>query len=44
MRDLKITKLKGGYLADAELVFRSWWVDVLVHIQDCELDNQAVIN
>ena len=30
----KITKLKGGYLSDAELIFQSWRVDVLVHIQD----------
>ena len=28
MRDPKITKFKGGYLADAELMFRSWhaWI------------------
>ena len=24
MREPKITKFKGGYLADAELLFRSW--------------------
>ena len=43
MWEPKITKLKGGYSADAELVFRSWQANVLVHIQDCKLDNQAVI-
>ena len=43
MREPKITKLKGGYSVDADLVFWSWWVDVLVHIQDCEFDNQAAI-
>ena len=43
MWELKITKLKGGYLADAELVFKTWRADVLVHIQDRELDNQAAI-
>ena len=43
MWNLKITKLKGGYLADAELVFWSWQADVLIHIQDHELDNQAAI-
>ena len=43
MRELRITKLKGGYSADAELVFRTWQADVLVHIQDCKLDNLAVI-
>ena len=30
-------------MADAELDFWSWQADVLVHIQDHELDNQAVI-
>ena len=43
MWEPKITKLKGGYSADTELVFRSWQADVLVHIQDPKLDNQAVI-
>ena len=31
-------KLKGSYLADAELVFGSWY-----NIKDCELDNVAPI-
>ena len=35
--------MKGGYTADAELVFRTWQAAVLVHIQDRELDNQAAI-
>ena len=43
MRDPKITKFKGGYLADAELTFRSWHADIVAHIQDCELDNKATI-
>ena len=43
MRDPKITKFKGGYLADAELTFRSWHVDIITHIQDRELDNKAAI-
>ena len=43
MREPKITKFKGGYLADAELLFRSWWTDILSNIQDCELDNKAAI-
>ena len=34
MWDPKITKLKGRYLADAELMFRSWCVDIEAHIQD----------
>ena len=43
MWEPKITKFKGGYSADAELVFRSWHVDILSHIQDHELDNKAAI-
>ena len=39
----EITKLKRGHLADVELVFRSWHTDILVHIQDCELDNKSAI-
>ena len=39
----KITKLKGGYSADMELVFHSWCTDILVHIQDRKLDYKAVI-
>ena len=43
MCEPKITKLKGGYSVDVELVFHSWHMDILVHIQDCELDNKAAI-
>ena len=43
MQEPKITKLYGGYSADAELVFQSWWVDILSNIQDRELDNKATI-
>ena len=43
MQDPKITKFKGGYLADAELMFRSWCVDIEAHIQDHGLDNKAAI-
>ena len=43
MRDPKITKFKGGYLADAELMFHSWRVDIEAHIQDRELHNKATI-
>ena len=39
----KITKLQSGYSADAELIFWSWWVDILANIHDCELDNKATI-
>ena len=43
MREPKITKLWGGYLADVELNFLSWWADVLANIQDRDLDNKAAI-
>ena len=43
MQDPKITKFKGGYSADAELMFRSWRADIITHIQDQELDNKAMI-
>ena len=43
MREPKITKLCGGYSADTELVFQSWWADILTNIQDRELDNKAAI-
>ena len=43
MRDPKITKFKGGYSANAELMFRSWHVDIMTHSQDWELDNKAAI-
>ena len=43
MREPKITKLHSGYSADAELVFRSWWADILANIHDRELDNKSAI-
>ena len=43
MREPKITKLRGGYSADAELMFRSWKSDILANISDRELDNKAAI-
>ena len=43
MHELKITKLRGGYSADAELMFRSWKSDILAHIDDRELDNKSAI-
>ena len=43
MREPKITKLRGGYSADAELVFRSWRADILANIHDRELDNKSAI-
>ena len=43
MCEPKITKLKGGYSADAELMFCSWRSDILAHITDRELDNKVAI-
>ena len=43
MHEPKITKLRGGYSADAELMFRSWKSDILAHINDRELDNKSAI-
>ena len=43
MREPKITKLRGGYSADAELMFRSWKSDILANTSDRELDNKAAI-
>ena len=43
MWEPKITKLRGGYSADAELVFRSWQADILANIHDRELDNKSTI-
>ena len=43
MREPKITKLRGGYSANAELMFRSWKSDILTNISDRELDNKAAI-
>ena len=41
MWEPKITKLKGGYLADVELMFQSWHVDIEAHIMDHDLDTSA---
>ena len=43
MHEPKITKLRGGYSANAELMFHSWKLDILAHINDRELDNKAAI-
>ena len=43
MHEPKITKLRGGYSANAELMFRSWKSDILAHINDRELDNKSAI-
>ena len=43
MHEPKVTKLRGGYSAHTELMFRSWKSDILAHINDPELDNKSAI-
>ena len=43
MQEPKITKLRGGYSADAKLMFRSWKSAILANINDRELDNKLAI-
>ena len=43
MCEPKITKLRGGYSANTELMFRSWKSDILANINDRELDNKLAI-
>ena len=43
MREPKITKLRGGYSTDAELMFRSWKSDILAYINNRKLDNKSAI-
>ena len=43
MHEPKIKKLRGGYSADAELMFRSWKSDILANINDRELNNKSAI-
>ena len=43
IREPKIMKLRGGYSANAELMFRSWKSDILANISDRELNNKAAI-
>ena len=43
MREPKIIKLEGGYLADTELMFWSWRVDIEAHIVDRDLNNPAAL-
>ena len=39
----KWRKFKFKFKFDAELVFQSWWADILANIQDRELDKKAAI-
>ena len=39
----KISKLKGGYSATANLIFQSWLRDIKVHVKDWNLTEREVI-
>ena len=39
----KISKLKGGYLATANLIFQSWLKDINVHVEDQNLTERETI-
>ena len=43
MWESKITKLKGGYSADVELMFQSWCAGIEAHIVDHTLNNSAAL-
>ena len=43
MHEPKVTKLRGGYSANTELMFHSWKSDILAYINNRELDNKAAI-
>ena len=43
MRELKISKLKGGYSANAMLVFNSWLKDIKMCIQEWKLSNLEAV-
>ena len=40
---LKNNKLKGGYLAIANLIFQSWLKDIRVHVEDWNLTEREAI-
>ena len=40
---LRSPSVRGGYSADAELMFHSWKSDILANINNRELDNKAAI-
>ena len=39
----KINKLKGGYSATANLIFKSWFKDIWVHVEDCNLSEREAM-
>ena len=43
IREPKISKLKGGYLANAMLVLNSWLKDIEMCIQECWLSSMEAV-
>ena len=43
LREPKINKLKGGYLATANLIFQSWLKDINAHMEDWNLTEREAI-
>ena len=43
MWEPKISKLKGGYISSARLVFQSWLKDICVHVEDRRLTQREVM-
>ena len=43
MRELKVSKLKGGYTSSAGLVFQSCLKDIHVHVQDQRLTQREAL-
>ena len=41
--ELKISKLKGGYSANASLIFKSWLKDIDMCVQDCNLTEHEAV-
>ena len=37
LHEPKISKLKGGYSATANLIFQSWFKDIRVHVKDLNM-------
>ena len=43
IREPKISKLKGGYLANAAFIFNSWLKDIDMCVQDCNLTEHEAV-
>ena len=43
LHEPKINKLKGGYSANANLIFQSWLKDINIHVEDQNLTEREAI-